>query len=256
MEPQHTVTHDKNSIIPDDFQEKSDNNVSKKTPESNQQEAFSSIKLFVEDLWEVYGTKTVTPLACYKRLIDKADGNDPTVVQKFTESFILFFDRYANYIYADDLDKIPDGTQINFGDGKKAFILIKVFIKKAQKDVKESIRQHLLTISGLLQPEKIIERTPSDELGIDTSTTEGKFIGNILTKAKKNMENVNIDNPMQATMALFQSGIMSDMIAGLQNGVENGNMDLGKMMATMQNAMSNMMKDVNTTQQQKPEEKK
>jgi len=213
-------------------------------------DTFGAIVSFVKDLFSMFGGKSVTPLSLYNRLVDHIKFTDVDAIMKAINGFVEFFNAYGKDIFSNTLQNIPAGTKINYGDGGKVYIPIQMYIHRSQPDVKEAIRQHLMTIAAFIQPEKIAAHreasTPTDPtsapaLGVDVSTNEGRFIDGIMKKANSSMANVDASNPMMATMALFQSGIMGDMINGLQQGVGTGDMDIVKLMGMMQGAMGSMM---------------
>jgi hypothetical protein len=220
--------------------------------EKKHRDTFGAIVNFVKDLWSMFGGKNVTPLSLYSRLIDHIKFTDEGAIMKATDGFVDFFNAYGKDVFANTLQNIPTGVRIKYGDGKTAYISIQAYIHKSQPEVREAIRQHLMTIAAFIQPEKIVgpsggpgEASPGGNaapaLGVDTSTNEGRFIDGIMKKANSSMANVDASNPMMATMALFQSGIMGDMITGLQQGVGTGEMDIVKLMGMMQGAMGAMV---------------
>lgn len=237
-------------------------------------EVFQAIVSFVNDLWSIYGSKSVTPLAMYHRLVQKLKPEEKSRIQMAIDGFSIFFKSYEKYLITQEYTNIPRGTRIQYGPSESIYIDIQHYIHRADADTREAIRQHLLTIAILMSPseEKVatLEKSarldpvpttgnagmpPNDkevvpnkkdqedamkELGIDTTTKEGEFVGGIMEKTRVAMENVNSDNPMQAMMALWQGGVINDMIAGMSQGVDSGSMDMGKLFGIMQTAMSSM----------------
>src|SRR5690606_8796756 len=116
---------------------------------------------------------------------------------------------------------------------------------RSNKDIemRNAIRKHLLTIAAILQPDiKKFEALESNKgmLGIDDSTTEGKFLSNIMKQAQNSMGDVDTDNPNAAMSVLFTS-VVPQLVSGLQNGVNSGQMDMYKLMSTMQNTLGAIM---------------
>ena len=62
-----------------------------------------------------------------------------------------------------------------------------------------------------------------------------------MEKAKNNMSTVNTQDPMQAMMSIFQSGIIQEMVVGLQEGVGSGQMNMQTLLGTMQSAIGSIM---------------
>lgn len=211
--------------------------------------AYEAISSFVSDLWEVFGNpKKKSTLAIYKRLLDTTDPKDENRVTKVIEGFQKFLVVFENDIMNNNLDNIPRGTVIRFGTSDIVKLEIQKFIYQSEDDIQEAIRQHLITISAIIQPskEKInslrqMEKRKLPELNIDSSTKEGAFINDIMNKAKDTMENVDTENPGAAIMGLLQSGVIQDMVTGLQSSAQSGEMDMGKLLGTMQGAIGTLM---------------
>lgn len=217
--------------------------------EETSNKAYEAIVSFVNDLWEVFGsTKTKSSLMLYHRLIERNNSADEQFIEKVVSGFTLFLTLYEQNILKNELDKIPKGTVIDFGASKVIKLEIQKYIHQSDEEIREAIRQHLITISALLKPsqEKLeqlrnIRNKQLENIKIDTNSKEGEFINNIMQKAKMNMESVDTDNPAAAIMGLFQGGLINDMMSGLKNGVDNGEMDMSKLLTTMQSAIGNLM---------------
>lgn len=196
-------------------------------------ETFKAITNFVDDLWEVFGVeRAVTPLALYRRLVQVLKPDDERiaiVVQGFED----FFEEHESKILGNDINNIPFGTVIRFGNSDKICIDIQKILYQSDKETTNIIRQHLITISALINPDesKLDELSKTMEmLNIDTGTKEGQLISDLVKESSNAMENVDTANPMSAIMGLMQSGVMTNLMSGLQNGVESGELDMSKMM--------------------------
>jgi hypothetical protein len=214
-------------------------------PNKKNIDAFGAIINFVNDLWEVFGKgATVTPLALYHRLVGKINMSDREGIQKVIVGFSDFLKKYDHCLVNTSGESIPKGVIISYGTSERIHLEIQKYLHQSDQATKESIRRHLLTISAILEPnkEKIaqLEKKISD-LNIDTDTKEGQFISNIMQKAKDNMADVNTDDPMQAMTSIFRSGIIQDMVTGLQQGVGNGEMNIQTLLTTMQSALGAIM---------------
>ena len=223
--------------------------------------AFNSVVTFVNDLWLVFGNdKRVCPLALYRRLIEHIKFVDSEAINKILCNFKEFLSTYEVNIMSNTLEYIPRGTFITYGNSQKVYIDIQKFIYKTKDDpeTRETIRQHLITISAILEPneKKLKELNKSIFPDIDSnSTKEDIFINNIMGKAKSSMENMNQDSdPTTAIMGLLSSGIVQDMVFGLQEGVENGEMDVKKLLGTMNSAIGNLIPQVPVENNQAPVE--
>lgn len=215
---------------------------------SSQKEIFSSIANFVNDLWDAFGnTKKVTPLALYRRLVQNIKAADESSIGKIIDGFVSFLGKYELSLIKNDLKSIPEKTVIPYGDSNRVCIEIQYFLHKSRnnQETLSVIRQHLLTIGMIIDPtpDKVtaLENAQKEQEsfsfpGIDTSTKEGKFLGDILESVKDGMKDVKTNDPMQAMMGIYKSGAMQKMMAGVNDGKMNPK-TLGRMMKKALNAL-------------------
>ncbi len=225
-------------------------------------QAFGAVEDFVELLWDNFKIpKKATPLSLYRRIVThirnkKTESLNEDGVNKVLSGFRQFLCTYESQIMNNSMDKIPRGTVIKYGDRTDICLEIQKYIyicsQKGYEDTSDLIREHLITISAILEPNKDkmneklahlghlefpsnLENLESLDLNIDTTTKEGQFIGNIIERTKNSVGETEDGRPPDM-MGLLQSGIIQDMFQGMQ-GVANGEMDMMKMVGTMQNAL-------------------
>jgi hypothetical protein len=105
---------------------------------------------------------------------------------------------------------------------------------------------------------EILKKSSSEDGNI-----EANFLENIIEKVEKNVD--PNANPMEAISSIMQSGVFQELVSGMGDGVQNGNLDIGKLLSTVQkmvggldggsegegldstmNLMSTMMANLNT----------
>jgi len=209
-------------------------------------EAFNGVKFFVDDLWFLYGdNSTPSPINLYKRLLSKVDSGDTEVVNKFLNGFKYFLSTYEKQIVEGRLLDIPKGVRVNYGDSKRVYLEIQKYIYKADDTTRLAIKQHLLTISAILDPSKEkldqLDENKIEDFGIDESTPEGRLFGDIMYQTREAMNGVDSSNPTIALMTLMKSGVISNMVNTLQNKAESGEIDIQSLIGTMQTAMGSAM---------------
>lgn len=207
--------------------------------------AFNAVVTFVNDLWEVFGEpKKASPLALYRRLIDHIKFTDVDAINKALCGFRQFLATNEEFILG-DIERIPRGEVIPYGTSERVYLEIQkyIYMTRDDKDTQEAIRHHLVTISAILEPDqkKIEELERRMESMNLRETKEGEFISNIMNKAKGVMENTSVETPQQAIMGLLGSGVIPDMMSGLQQGVGSGEMDMRRLLTTMQSAIGAMI---------------
>lgn len=206
--------------------------------------AYNSIVEFVGDLWVVFGNSKATPLALYKRLLDHIKIGNRSAVEKVIGGFEEFYKKYELFVMNDRLEDIPPETKIRYGKSNAVYLELNDFILLSDTETREAIRRHLITISAILEPddEKMVALEEKiNELGFDASTSEGEFITGIMARTELSMKNIDTEDPTQAIMGLMSSGVITDMIYGLQDGITSGKMDMRKLLGGMQTAIGNLL---------------
>lgn len=211
---------------------------------------FEAIKSFVDDVHTCFSTPgEVTPLVLLWRLLEHiSKSNNINVKNTVVDGFESFFKVYDDFILEDKMTSIPSGTRIDYKDGKHMYIDLSDIIKRSDEDTLIVIRQHLMTISTILNPDdkkiqqmEIAERHNTVLAVPNDGSPEAAFISNIVAKAKNSLSDMDPENPAAGLMGLVNSGIMQDMYGGLQAGITDGSLDLRKMFTLMQNAVGSFM---------------
>ena len=218
--------------------------------EANTVQAFTAIKQFVDALADIYDKKKgVSPLGLYRRLLTfvKAEQSEKINIQKFLRGFYEFYKTNNVHLVSNNLAQIPRGTHIVYS--KNAYIDIQKFIYKSHQDVDilQQIRIHLLTIQAFLETDDakadfLLQKVSETE----NLSAEDMFVNNIVQKAQtaiNDLDGETANNPMAAVSGLMKSGILTDMIVGLQNQVGSGQMDPSRLLQSMQGTMSKVLND-------------
>jgi hypothetical protein len=139
-------------------------------------------------------------------------------------------------------------STIQYSD--KVFINMKKVFSLADKEQLETIYNHLLTISAVLVPNSKAKKVLKEMKNKSSSSSDSKsnidpteFISKIF---KKISENVNLDssNPMEMITSLMSSGVLTDIMSMMNDGMGNGSLDIPKLLSTLQSFMT-MFQGVN-----------
>jgi hypothetical protein len=215
--------------------------------------SFRAIKGFVNDLWYAFGTSgRPTPLSLYVRLLEcVSEKESEDGLQKYISGFVVFFSNYGTTLTdTEKFVEIPRGTVIRYGSSKNVYLEIQKYIYKSNNEQKEIIRQHLLTVNATINPsEKSISALDPnaallEKMGLNDGSQEGAFVSQIMKKAKKVMAEQNNDDPAAAITGLLTSGVITDLVKGVQSGVGGGQMDVGKLLGSLQGALSSIIATV------------
>jgi hypothetical protein len=205
---------------------------------------FKAITSFVKDLNEVFG-KMQKSLALYARLLEKTGIMNTGPIHKHIEGFKFFCINNREAIRERDVTKISQPRITYSGD--KVFIDVPSIFKLADNDTKKVIWSHILTISALVDPENNAKKILKENLSstkVDLDLGEGKeseFLTNLISKVESSIKPEEVgDNPMNAVSSLMSSGVLPELIGSMQNGLTSGELDLSKLMGTVQGLMGQM----------------
>lgn len=214
------------------------------TCEDKNIKVFEAVKAFVDDLWNVFSTKGTSALAVYRRLLSTKSEADADALNKIKMGFARFLLSHEDKLVNNSLDTLPAGATIRYDRSDRIRIDIQKYYTRSDAMGKEAIRRHLIKISYIMDPSEqkdAILAEEMNELGIESDTNEGRFIAGIVSKAKESMGDIDTTDPMQATMSLMSSGILQEMIGGLQSGTDSGELDPRKLFDSMKGVVGQFM---------------
>lgn len=185
---------------------------------------FRLISKFVNELATEFGSKTKS-LKLYKRLLSRTTLTHEEQIKKHVEAFRVFcfenrdaLQNKNNELFKNDI--------LNFSNN--VFIDFKTIFKYADEDAKNVIWKHLLFISAYVDP----AGKAKEVLKSDKTNKEANFLSDILDKVETN---VSPDaNPFEAMTSIMQSGVFTELISNMNNGIQDGSLDLGKLIGNVQ----------------------
>lgn len=222
---------------------------------------FNTISKFVSELSELYGNKKgQRSLSLYKRLLNKTTICNEKPIQKHIKSFREFCIQNRENIQTRNSDNLAKDTikysETAYINMREVFDLVeKEDDNNESKQIKESIWNHILTISALVDPagkaKEILKESSKNSSSNDGE--EINFIANIIDKVEKNVDPNS--NPMEAVGSIMQSGIFTDLISDMNQGLQSGNLDIGKLMGAVTGMVSTMGQPPNgDSNDQQPDE--
>lgn len=201
--------------------------------EESQLITFNKIANFVKDLNGVFGDKQKS-LALYNRLIEKTTIAHESAVKKHIECFTEFCSKNSDAIITQDITKI---TEPNVQYSEKVYIDVKNLIAIGDKETIDAIWNHLLIIYNSVDPTSgaisILKSRISKPTVNESDTSEDQFINNLISKVESAIDPNKIENPMDAITSIMSSGILTDIVGGVQKGISDGSLDIGKLMGSM-----------------------
>uniref|UniRef100_A0A6C0KEX7 Uncharacterized protein n=1 Tax=viral metagenome TaxID=1070528 RepID=A0A6C0KEX7_9ZZZZ len=201
---------------------------------------FKAITCFISDLHTVFGTKHKS-IALYNRLLEKTGIMNVGPIHKHIECFRTFYKENRQAMEEKKADLFTE-HRISYSD--RVYVDVGTVLRQSTPDNASIIWKHLLTIWGLIEPtsqaKRILQESIQQSNGQDK---ESQFLSDIIDKVEKTVgdkSSVDTSNPMAAVSNLMSSGVFTDLINGMQTGLSDGSLDIGKLMGSVQSMMTKM----------------
>jgi hypothetical protein len=189
---------------------------------------FKAISSFIAALNEAFGTQH-HPVKLYDRLLSKTTLSNDRIIKKHIEIFRLFCVNNRDCIVAKNKNLVEPVVTYS----ERVFVDMSVIFEKADSETSEIIWKHLLTISALLDP-----AGKAKDILKNSNTKEADFLSDIINKVESNIK--PNANPLEAVSSIMQSGVFNDLLSSMNNGMQDGSLDLGKLMGTVQTMCSSL----------------
>ena len=196
---------------------------------------FKAIANFVTCLNEVFGTKH-KPLKLYSHLLSKTTLVHEKPIKKHIQAVSRFCVANRDAIYSKNKQKLAQ-TTIDYSP--RVYINLQTIMSEADTETLPMIWQHLLILSALTDPTGKAKEILKDMIKDTNSTdkSEANFLNDIIEKVESQVNPES--NPMEAVTSILQSGIFTDLISGMGAGLQDGSLDLSKLMGTVQKMVGN-----------------
>lgn len=195
---------------------------------------FNTIVNFINELSSLYGKKT-KPLTLYQHLLSKTTFSCKDAINKNVNLFKTFcIENKENILER----KLPlKNTLISYSS--KVFLDINEMMVFAKEDNNlETIWSYLLTFLAMTDPSsnaKNILKHKSDD-------NSKKFIDNIIGQLEDKVD-PNIEEPNVAIGTIWSSGILSNIIGDLNEGVESGELNMDGLIGTLSGMLVKISSD-------------
>jgi len=221
---------------------------------------FNTICNFIRDLNASFGGKQKS-LMLYGHLIEKTGLIHIEPVKKHIRIFQKFITDNETAILERDKKKMVQARLV-YSD-KVAIDLGQIF-RVCDREEEGVIWTHLLTIAAVIVPESQAKRVLQEMKTKKTTTggaaaangmedmmkgipgMEGDFLKDFMGKIGSQLQDVDESNPMAMITSLMSSGVFTELFSSMSGGMKDGNLDIGKMMSSMQGLMSNIGNMVDT----------
>lgn len=198
---------------------------------------FKAISNFANDLAVVFEDKH-RPLKLYAHLINKTTIAHDKPIQKHINAFNKFCIANREAILEKSVAKISK-PKISYSE--RVFIDMKDIFLHADIETQSVIWKHLLTISALVDPTGKARQVLKEQVETNGGG-EVNFLSEIISKVENSVD-PNLTNPMDAVSSIMKSGVFTDLVQGMGNGLQDGSLDLSKLMGTVQDMVTKISSD-------------
>ena len=189
---------------------------------------FEAISNFTNDLGEVFSDKH-RPLKLYIHLINKTTLQHKEPINKHIDAFRKFCIENRDAIAEKNVKKFVE-EKISYSN--RVFIDMKQILNMADRETSIVIWNHLLTISALVDPTGKARQILKDQTKKnDSNKGEADFLTDIISKVEGQVD--PNANPMEAVTSIMQSGVFNDLVQNMGDGLQDGSLDLQKLMGTV-----------------------
>lgn len=201
---------------------------------------FKCIVDFIHSLNDLYGEKYHN-LQLYDLLMDKTGIVHEEPIRKHISLFHNFVKENENGI----IDNNTDLFQIwKIEYSEKVYIDLKPIFEEATEDNKQCIWNHLLTLLAILVPtskaKQILKEMKEKKKKNKNTGNEEDFLSNIMDKVGKHIDPSNTSNPAEMMNGIMSSGLFSELMNDMNEGMSNGDLDINKMMGSLQGMIGNL----------------
>ena len=191
---------------------------------------FNSIKTFVYNLNECYGDD-YNGLSLYNTLLQKTTNSHTEFISKTINIFKNFCYDNENYI----LNKTKDMSSPKIVFSDKIFIDMKLILDECDNSEKETIWKHIALIYSHYNPHNNVK-----EMLTQKPNNESNFIKDMINKVEDTIEGDNISNPMEAITKMMTSGVFSELVGNMTNGLQSGDLNIGSLLGSVNDMVGTM----------------
>jgi hypothetical protein len=202
--------------------------------------SFTKIADFVSQLKDVVcvNDSTYHEVALYNHLLTKTKLSHKQAIQRHIELFSEFCTRNQDALINKDSRRIVYRKIIY---SEKVFIDLYDILNNPSTDGEtvSAIWNHLLVIQATIDPTS--EARAILQNLKQSSSSEGQFLDGFLSKIEGSIDKEKMQgDPLSAATSILQSGVLNDLVGSIDQGVKSGNLDLGKLVGTVQQMLGGL----------------
>lgn len=203
---------------------------------------FKKISEFAVSLNDLFGKRQRT-LALYNRLLQKIPVTNTEKICKVVDNFTEFCVKNREAITSTSFNHL-ESRRIVYSE--KIYIDLEDIFSVADNETVKTIWSHLLTISAYVDPSSnakqvLLSMTAEQKQDQDKSKEES-FLSEMIEDVGKTItpNAVSGGNPMSMVTDMLSSGMLNNLIGKMEQGINSGQLDINKLMASVQGMIGSM----------------
>lgn len=197
---------------------------------------FSKALAFISELNNAF-SKKYPSISLYYKMLKKTPIGNSKGIQKQNEYIISYLKENEDGIREKNVSKMKD-TVIQ--PHPSVYLTITAYLKEADKTTRGIIFSHLQLLSYLANPNEEWKTTIQKSASSESSGKEGAFLDKFIGKIESQFEGKEFNDPMSAAMSMMQSGLFTDIMQSMSEGVQNGELDPKALLSTVQTSLTSL----------------
>ncbi len=199
---------------------------------------FSKALAFISELNKAF-SKKYPSIQLYYKLLKKTPIGNTKGIQKQNEYILSYLTENSDGIKEKDIRKLKD-TIIQ--PHPSIFLEITKYLKEADGTTRNIIFSHLQLLSYISNPSEEWKTALQTQ---STANDKGKgkenaFLDGFISKIEKQFDGKEFQDPMTAAMSMMQSGLFSEIMQSMSDGVQNGDLDPKALLSTVQSSLTEL----------------
>jgi len=191
---------------------------------------FNLFSKLIHELHNSFNEKQPS-LNLYNRLIEKTCVVHKKAIEKHIQEIKDFCVKNEESIYNKNSDTLQK-NDITYSENVS--INMKEIFDIADEEEKTVIWKYLLLLSAYVHPSgKAKDYLNQQKKKSPNCNNENDFLKNMIEKVEGNVD--SNDNPMESVSKILSSGVFTDLVTDMNDGIKSGQLDLGKLMGSVQN---------------------
>lgn len=197
---------------------------------------FSKALAFISELNNAF-SKKYPSINLYYKMLKKTPIGNTKGIQKQNDYIIDYLKENTEGIKEKDCSKMKN-TIIQ--PHPSIYLDITTYLKESDKATRQTIFSHLQLLSYLANPNEEWKSTLQKASSSQGKGKEGAFLDQFIGKIESQFEGKEFNDPMSAAMSMMQSGLFTDIMQSMSEGVQNGELDPKALLSTVQSSLTSL----------------